>query len=156
MRVKLAIVMLVLLGAAIGCSSGGKDAAKCETVPQGNLDAIAEGAITPPLTLSGGQAVAVDNAFRQPNKDVYPDQPHYIVAAKVVDGEHAGEVGAWSMPSISADPGGPILALDEVAKAVTQWGADAAPGSPAGDYVTRVAGYSETADAVKCVESPAP
>lgn len=150
--VKLAMVMLVLLAAAVGCSSS-DDAAKCESAPQGNLDAIAEGAITPPLTLSDGQAVAVDDSFRQPDGEVFPDQPHYIVAAKVADGERAGEVGAWSMPSISADPGGPILALDEVAQAVTQWGADAAPGSPAGDYVTRVAGYSETADAVKCVES---
>jgi hypothetical protein len=154
MRVKLAMVVVccVMFAGLGACSSdnssssssssgaGSGSSSDCQPVPQANLDGIADDGSAEPITLSDGQGLHVPSGQR-PDVGVYQGQPEYLVAATVHGGTFDGRVGVWTRASLEEDPPGPLLAINEVARGSTQWGADAAPGSgsPAGDFVDEVA-----------------
>jgi hypothetical protein len=143
-RVVCAVVVTALVFVACGgdsgdSGSGGSDASgDCEAVPQANLDGIADDGSAEPITLSDGQGLSVPSGQR-PDTGVFTGHPEYLVAATVHSGVFDGRVGVWTRTSLEEDPGGPLLAINEVARGATQWGADAQPGSPAGDFVDEMA-----------------
>ena len=70
------------------------------------------------------------------------DWPRFMFAARLAGHDFDGrQVGVWA---IKGDGGGPIWAVDSIAREWSQWAADAQPGSPAMDDIERIAGYPET------------
>lgn len=123
-----------------GEAEGGSDepAASCRDAGAALVKSISEGVTARGAKLTNAQAVAVAESRR--NERGFPE---VIVAAKVT----GSGVGSWS---ISADGSGPLMALNEVAQKVSEWGAAAAEGSPADQERDLWAVLAETTKAEEC------
>ena len=131
---KAAACALVLVFMA-GCGGAGEEPEQaagpaCTPVEQTLLDYIAtEAGTLAGLTLRDGQAAPLPARFNEK-----PQPQTYVIAAEV-DGpgyEGDGHVGTWvagGQPT-AADLGG-LVAGNELARQVTEWGSVITPGSPA-------------------------
>lgn len=113
-------------------------AAACRKASPDLVNSISDGLTDTSAKLSNAQAVTVAETRR--NERGFPE---VVVAAKVP----GSGVGSWS---ISADGSGPLMALNDVAQEVSEWGAAAAEGSPADQERDLWAVMPETAKAEEC------
>jgi hypothetical protein len=118
--------------------------AECVEPDPALVDGIAQG-----LTVEGGGDLGNAQAVEVP-KDKRNDQgwPKIMVAAEITGPGMQGIVGAWA----SGEMGGPIVALNPMAREFSDWGAAAQPGSRAAEIRDIIAGYEEVVAAVRCVE----
>lgn len=163
-------VFTVLLLGTVACNNGGGDPAmapetdaptdqaaeeprdstqqdsqfECRDADTALVEGIASG-----LTVHGGgaleQATAVTVVPERRNDQGWPET---IIAAQITGEGMDGVVGAWA----TAETGGPIMAIDTMAREFSDWGAAAQPGSRAADVRDTIADFPEVEAAKGCVE----
>lgn len=117
---------------------------ECREADTALVEGIASG-----LTVRGGgaleQATAVTVAPERRNDQGWPET---IIAAQITGEGMDRVVGVWA----TAETGGPIMAIDTMAREFSDWGAAAQPESRAADVRDTIAGFSEVEAAKGCVE----
>ncbi len=117
---------------------------ECQATPESAV-AIGEG-----LTVSGGGTLR--DAFAVPLPAGQEFGFLHVVAAEI-DGsgmEGDGEIGTWAVGELG---GGPIFAVNAFAQEFSEWGADAAEGSPADVARDAVGATTEARTAEECVRA---
>lgn len=117
----------------------------CGTPPADLVDGIAEG-----LTVGGGGSLINARSVEVPPGE-RNDQgwPEMFIAAEITGEGMEGTVGVWA----TGATGGPIFAINTMAREFSEWGAAAQPGSRADQMMRRLAATPAAAAAEGCVES---
>ena len=104
--------------------------------------AIAEGLNTAG-TLDGAQALEID-----PPESVVPMVTNLRF---VVTGNVNGTAAVWAVDTLDTGQGNTIFAVDDTARSISQWGADAQPGSPVAVGIAEIEAMPEVAQVRDCV-----
>lgn len=103
-------------------------AKSCEEAPRNTLDDITTGLTAQGATLRSGTAAALPREFEET-----PLPWRYIVAAEI-DGpgfEGDGQIATWLVSGITVEESGGIVAGNELARQISDWGSAGRAGSPA-------------------------
>lgn len=111
----------------------------CFDVDASLVSTIADG-LRPGRNLTEGKGIEVP-----PGRRNNRGWPELIVAGWI---EPDGVIAAWA----ASQGGGPIIALNDHARALSVWGEAAKPGSPMDQIKDRLWGYPETQDVIQCIE----
>lgn len=118
----------------------------CEPASQAAADSVAEG-----LTVEGGgsleDAVLVEIPPELRNDQDWP--PFFLAARITGPGMGEGVIGVWAVGD--RDGGGPIFALNAMAREFSTWGAAAQEGSQAAENRNLLASYEQAQQAEGCV-----
>lgn len=159
MKLTLLAVMCMAL-VATGCESssesGGSEptpeqsvaAAECQPAPPEVVEAVASG-----LTVQAGGSLESGVIVDIP-PDLQNDQgfPPFFFAARILgEGMGTDTIGVWAVGDVSG--GGPIIALNTMAREFSDWGSAAQEGSQAAMNRDTMASYKQAQVAEDCVQS---
>jgi len=108
------------------------------------MDAVADGLVAADSLENG---VVVETRIDEQNSRGWPK----AILAATVTGQGASGVGTWAVNDPN-DPAsvGPIIALNDVARTYSSWGAAAEPGSQMYENIQKMLGFEATAAAERC------